>query len=146
MKIRLKIYFRRRIVGRYPTEVKPMFCYPATLERDPETGMVVVGFPDIPYCHSVGEDEDEALLNAEDALITAFESCEDRREPIPTPSPSEAGQAVVVLPVLMAQSPAIQRHARIRQTQSRFGPLAQRVPTLGGPADFPPPQKPNRTN
>jgi len=79
-----------------------MFCYPATFEKDPETGAVLVGFPDIPFCHSVGDDEDEALLNAEDALITAFESFEERRVAIPVPSVAVAGQPVVWLPVLVA--------------------------------------------
>ena len=31
-----------------------MFCYPASFEKAPETGAVLVGFPDIPFCHSVG--------------------------------------------------------------------------------------------
>lgn len=79
-----------------------MFCYPATFEKDPETGAVLVGFPDIPFCHSVGGDEAEALLNAADALITAFESFEERREPIPAPSTATPGQSVVWLPVLVA--------------------------------------------
>ena len=72
-----------------------MFCYPATFEKDPKTGTVLVGFPDIAFCHSVGSDEAEALLNAVDALITAFESFEERREPIPAPSASESGKPVV---------------------------------------------------
>ncbi len=79
-----------------------MFCYPATVEKDMKTDTVLVGFPDIPFCHSVGDDEGEALLNAVDALITAFESFEDRREPIPEPSVAEPGQPVVWLPVLVA--------------------------------------------
>lgn len=79
-----------------------MFCYPATLEKDPETGAVLVEFPDIPFCHSVGDDENEALLNAVDALITAFESFEERRKPIPSPSVAVSGQPVVWLPVLVA--------------------------------------------
>ena len=79
-----------------------MFCYPATFEKDPETGVVLVGFPDVPFCHSVGGDEDEALLNAVDALITAFESFEERREPIPVPSAAMPGQPVVWLPALVA--------------------------------------------
>ena len=79
-----------------------MFCYPATLEKDPETGAVLVGFADIPFCHSVGGDDDEALLSAVDALITAFESFEERREPIPVPSATMPGQPVVWLPALVA--------------------------------------------
>lgn len=79
-----------------------MFCFPATLEKDPETGAVLLGFPDIPFCHSVGGDENEALLNGVDALITAFESFEERREPIPSPTVAAPGQPVVWLPVLLA--------------------------------------------
>ncbi|MDD5320694.1 MAG: type II toxin-antitoxin system HicB family antitoxin [Methylococcales bacterium] len=60
-----------------------MLCYPAILEKDPETGTVMVSFPDIPFAHSVGDDEAEALLNAEAALVTAFEICEEKREAIP---------------------------------------------------------------
>ena len=32
-----------------------MFCYPATLEKDPETGAVLVGFADIPFCKTLGD-------------------------------------------------------------------------------------------
>ena len=60
-----------------------MLCYPVSLERDANTGAVVVGFPDIPFAHSVGEDEAEALLNATDALVTAFEVYAERHERIP---------------------------------------------------------------
>jgi antitoxin HicB len=63
-----------------------MLCYPATLERDPETGAVMAGFTDIPFAHTVGDDETEALLNAVDALTTAFEVFVERRERIPQPS------------------------------------------------------------
>lgn len=79
-----------------------MFCYPATLEKDPKTGAVLVGFHDIPFCHSVGDDENDALLNAVNALITAFELFEKRCEPIPSPSVAALGQPVVWLPVLVA--------------------------------------------
>ncbi len=79
-----------------------MLCYPAILEKDPETGVVMVSFPDIPFAHSVGDDEAEALLNAEAALVTAFEICEEKRESIPMPSAAASGQALVVLSVIVA--------------------------------------------
>ncbi len=84
-----------------------MLCYPVNLSKDPATGAVVVEFPDIPFAHSVGEDEAEALLNATDALATAFEVFEERREPIPTPSSPRKAQPVVVLPVVMAGKVAL---------------------------------------
>jgi len=84
-----------------------MLCYPAILENDPETGTVMVSFPDIPFAHSVGDDETEALLNAEAALVTAFEICEEKRETIPLPSVAEPGQALVTLPVIVAGKVAL---------------------------------------
>ena len=84
-----------------------MLCYPAILEKDPETGTIMVSFPDIPFAHSVGDDETEALLNAEAALVTAFEICEEKREAIPLPSVPEAGQSLVSLPVIVAGKVAL---------------------------------------
>ncbi|WP_295456395.1 type II toxin-antitoxin system HicB family antitoxin [uncultured Thiodictyon sp.] len=62
-----------------------MFDFPVILEPDPETGTVLVSFPDLPFCHSVGDDEDEALLNAVDALETALAVLITARRPLPVP-------------------------------------------------------------
>ena len=71
-----------------------MLDYPVTLEHDETSGTVLVQFVDIPWCHSVGDDEDEALLNAVDALETALEIYVEERRPLPVPSPAE-GRPVV---------------------------------------------------
>ena len=84
-----------------------MLCYPAILEKDPETGTIMVSFPDLPFAHSVGDEETEALLNAEAALVTAFEICEEKREAIPLPSVPEPGQSLVNLPVIVAGKVAL---------------------------------------
>ncbi|POZ52469.1 type II toxin-antitoxin system HicB family antitoxin [Methylovulum psychrotolerans] len=84
-----------------------MFCYPAVLEQDPDTGTIMVSFPDLPFAHSVGEDEAEALLNAEAALVTAFEICEAQRETMPMPSVAASGQVLVNLPVIVAGKVAL---------------------------------------
>jgi antitoxin HicB len=84
-----------------------MLCYPAILEKDPETGTVLVSFPDIPFAHAVGDDEGEALLNAEDALVTAFEIFEEKREAIPMPSQAVEGQPVAILSVIVAAKVAL---------------------------------------
>ncbi|MCI0653636.1 MAG: type II toxin-antitoxin system HicB family antitoxin [Methylococcaceae bacterium] len=84
-----------------------MLCYPAIVEKDPETGTVMVSFPDIPFAHSVGDDEAEVLLNAEDALVTAFEIFEENREAIPTPSEATKGQPVAILSVIVAAKVAL---------------------------------------
>lgn len=72
-----------------------MLDYPVTLENDTDTGTVLVNFPDIPFCHSVGDDEDEALMRAVDALETALALYVDAREPLPTPSKHKHGQPTV---------------------------------------------------
>lgn len=84
-----------------------MLCYPATLEHDPETATIIVSFSDLPFAHAVGDDEAEALLNAEAALVTAFEICEEKRIAIPMPSSAEPGQALVNLPVIVAGKVAL---------------------------------------
>lgn len=84
-----------------------MLCYPAILENDPETGTALASFPDIPFAHSVGDDEAEALLNAEDALVTAFEIFEENREAIPMPSEPAKGQPVAILSIVVAAKVAL---------------------------------------
>jgi antitoxin HicB len=77
-----------------------MLSYPVTLTPD-TNGTLLVTFPDIPEATSVGDDEDEALLNALDALETALEIYFDERRPIPLPSKARKGQLVVTLPALV---------------------------------------------
>lgn len=108
-----------------------MLCYPVNLMKDADTGAVVVEFPDIPFAHSVGDDEGEALLNATDALTTAFEIFEERREPIPAPSVPGKEQPVVVLPVVMAGKVAL--YNALLSTDKRKADLARMLnlaPTL----------------
>lgn len=77
-----------------------MLIYPVTLTPD-DNGTLLVGFPDIPEANSVGEDEQEALLNAEDALEAALEIYFDEKRPIPMPSKTKKGQPAVTLPALV---------------------------------------------
>lgn len=76
-----------------------MLSYPITLTPD-SNGAYLVGFPDLPEANSVGDDEDEALLNAADALAVALEIYFDERRPVPMPSKPAKGQASVSLPAL----------------------------------------------
>jgi antitoxin HicB len=76
-----------------------MLIYPVTLTPD-TNGSFLVGFPDVPEANSAGDDEDEALLNAVDALETALEIYFDERKPIPIPSKQKKGQHSVTLPAL----------------------------------------------
>lgn len=78
-----------------------MLNYPVILTPD-TNGSLLVTFPDLPEAASVGDDEDEALLNALDALETAVEIYFDERRPVPLPSKARKGQPVVTLPALVA--------------------------------------------
>ncbi len=62
-----------------------MFDYPVVLEAQPEGGFVVT-FPDVPEAITQGEDADEALLYAVDALETALSFYVEARKPLPAPS------------------------------------------------------------
>lgn len=76
-----------------------MLNYPVTLVPD-DNGTFLVGFPDFPEANSVGDDKEDALANAADALETALSIYFDDRRPVPLPSAAEAGDAVVTLPAL----------------------------------------------
>lgn len=71
-----------------------MLDYPVILQAQPEGGFVVT-FPDVPQAITQGEDEDEALLYAIDALETALSFYVDDRKALPTPSKPKRGQKTV---------------------------------------------------
>ena len=71
-----------------------MLDYPVILEAQPEGGYVVT-FPDVPEAITQGEDEDEALLYAIDALETALSFYVDDRRPLPEPGKATRGQRTV---------------------------------------------------
>jgi antitoxin HicB len=69
-----------------------MFDYPVMLTPAEEGGFVVT-FPDVPEAITQGEDEEEALFYAVDALETALSLYVDDRRPLPRPSTTQ-GQTV----------------------------------------------------
>ena len=60
--------------------------YPIELEPD-TNGTILVSFPDFPEAHTFGEDNEDALLRAVDALETVIQGYMADRKPIPSPSP-----------------------------------------------------------
>ena len=70
-----------------------MFDYPVTLT--PDEGTVMVTFVDIPEVITFGMDEDEALLQAVDALESALTFYIADRKLLPTPSKPKNGQKTV---------------------------------------------------
>lgn len=70
-----------------------MFDYPVTLTPDGDS--VLVSFVDVPEALTFGADEDEALLQAVDALETALSFYVESRKPLPAPSKPKRGQRTV---------------------------------------------------
>lgn len=58
--------------------------YPVKIERDGHTWMA--SFPDVPEALTCGDTREEALMEAADALVTAFEFYFESERPIPLPS------------------------------------------------------------
>jgi len=100
-----------------------MLDYPVVLEAQPEGGFVV-RFPDIPEAITQGDDEDEALLYAVDALETALEIYVEERRPLPVPSPAE-GRPVVRPSALEGAKLAI--HQAMIEQGVRKAELARRT-------------------
>ena len=59
---------------------------------------ILVDFPDVPEAHTMGEDRDDALARAPDALETAFLGYMEDRRPIPRPSTGRG--PFVIVPAL----------------------------------------------
>lgn len=62
--------------------------YPAVVERGPRNYGVT--FPDLPGCVTVGDTQDEAARNAEEALGAHLGLLHERGLPVPEPSPLDA--------------------------------------------------------
>jgi antitoxin HicB len=62
----------------------------------------VVTFPDIPEAITQGEDVQDALLHAADALESALDFYFEARRTVPTPSKPRRGQYLVQLPASVA--------------------------------------------
>lgn len=73
--------------------------YPVKLVRD-SNDTILVDFPDVPEAHTFGDDMEEALMRASEALESALSAYIDSRRDIPSPSKPKRGQHVVSLPSL----------------------------------------------
>ena len=85
-----------------------MLCYPVTLAKD-DNGTLLVTSPDFPELTTFGEDREDALRRAFDALLTVIQSRMTDRQAIPAPSAAKRGQAVVTLTALMESKLALYR-------------------------------------
>lgn len=69
--------------------------YPVKLERD-DNDTILFTFPDFPEAHTFGEDVEDALKRAPDALATAIDAYIKDRRDIPLPSPTVTKHRVTV--------------------------------------------------
>ena len=63
--------------------------YPAVIHKDPDSDYGVT-VPDLPGCFSAGASLEEALENAQEAILTHIEGLMEDDEPIPSPTSLES--------------------------------------------------------
>src|SRR5216684_1006075 len=103
--------------------------YPILLERD-DNDTILVRFPDFPEAHTFGDNTQDALRHAEDALATAIDAYIKDHRDIPLPS-AMVSQHRVTMPALVEAKVRlyeIMRAARVGKSE-----LARRL-------DWHPPQ------
>ena len=82
------------------------YVYPCVLT--PETdGGYSVSFPSVPEALTCGDDRDEALAMAEDALAVALGSYMQCREDIPVPETAVGEQEMIAVPLVVAAKLAL---------------------------------------
>ena len=87
-----------------------MFAYPVTLTPAEEGGFIVT-FPDVPGAITEGDDEQEALARALDALETMFIGLIVDKKDIPQATPRQGGPSIS-LPALSAAKISLYRAMR----------------------------------
>ena len=93
--------------------------YPVLLEPD-DNGTLLVTFPDIPEAVTFGDDEEDALFRAVDALETLLAARMDDREDIQLPSPAE-DRPCATLSALMSETVRLYRASATRRAEPRSG-------------------------
>ena len=96
-----------------------MWDFPVVSTKD-SNGSLLVGFPDVPEAHTFGDDLEEALARAVDALETALATYVEEGRDLPVPRRPKRGQRTVRPSALVAIKLAIYRAMReegIRKTE-----------------------------
>lgn len=88
-----------------------VFAYPILLEKD-EDGRFLATCRDLPEVATDGEDQEEALSNAADAVDVAVRERLRREEPVPPPSRRGGGETAVGLDHVTAYRVALLEWAR----------------------------------
>ena len=82
------------------------YAYPCVLPPE-EDGGYSVSFPNVPEALTYGDDREEALAMAEDALAVALGAYVQGREDIPVPEAVSPGQDTVAVPLVVAAKLAL---------------------------------------
>src|SRR5215469_5286817 len=101
-----------------------MLRYPVKLRRH-TNDTILVEFSDVPEAHTFGEDEDEALLQAVDALESALSMYIDDRRDIPQPSAIRRRSKCVTVPALTEAKLAL--YSAMRAQRVGKAELARRL-------------------
>jgi antitoxin HicB len=99
-----------------------MLRYRVRLRSD-DNGTVLATFPDVPEAHTFGDDREEALARAADALETAFLGYIEGRRDIPRPSSGRG--PLVTLPALTEAKLAL--YDAMRQAKVGKAELGRRL-------------------
>ncbi|HWL03990.1 MAG TPA: type II toxin-antitoxin system HicB family antitoxin [Xanthobacteraceae bacterium] len=101
-----------------------MLRYPVKLTKD-DNGTLLVTAPDFPEVTSFGEDVDDALVHAADAIATAIQGRISDRRDIPAPSSAKRGQRMAELSALVAAK--LELYRTMMATGTRKADLARRL-------------------
>jgi antitoxin HicB len=107
--------------------------YPVKLSKDGK--FIKVNFPDIPEALTQGNDREEALAMAKEALELAMEFYFEDRRPVPEPSTPKRGQALVELSAstsakVLLLNEMLRQKVRPAELARRIGTTPQEVNRL----------------
>jgi len=97
--------------------------YPVTLERD-DNGTVLVSFADFPEAHTFGENTEDALARAVDALATVIDAYVKDRRDIPRPTVTVVRHRVAMPALVEAK---VRLYETMRAKNIKKSELARRL-------------------
>ena len=110
-----------------------MFRYPITVSFDDESGEYEISYRDFSDLYSSALTEDDIELEAKDGLTAFIAEQIEARIPIPAPSPAEASEITIHLPVLTCLKIAL--HNAMINTGTRKVDLARKLNQKGPQID-----------
>ena len=88
-------FYKENLMHPFPDLEDSLSHYPASILKDDKGEVYVVTFRDIPEALTQGYTHEEAVENALDALLTAFEFYAEYKRQIPLPSEALPGEELI---------------------------------------------------